>query len=207
MAIKYFNWWPAKFAHETRKLSDAEVGLYIRMINLAAEMAATLPADPGEICHMLNKTKHNAPKVQAILDMYWELDELRGVWIQKRLQMEVQKAEALLSKRLDNLGRQKSAKSRKRKKPASPNGSTERTPRMGSTTTSSLKENNASKARDPHLDDKKETSREEVLEFHANQVKQGKAWVTNTIGPNLARDLLSADLVTEDDLKKMGVAF
>jgi uncharacterized protein YdaU (DUF1376 family) len=118
--LAWFPFYSEDFHTATEHLSDAQVGLYVRMMMLMHRLPNhELPKEPREICRLLRITGHNGSRVLEILHQFWE--ETAEGWTQKRLQMELQKGDRLHTQRMRNLQGGKKRKYQKTNKPKSPN--------------------------------------------------------------------------------------
>jgi uncharacterized protein YdaU (DUF1376 family) len=159
--LAWFPFYTEDFHTATEHLTDAQVGLYVRLMMLMHRMPDhELPKEPREICRLLRITGHNGGKVLEILHQFWQ--ETDTGWTQSRLQMELQKGDRLHAQRMRNLQGGKKRKPQKTNKPKSPNGSSE--------------PNDTTGGYNPHLSgDKGARSARGLSDFQIKWIESGKA--------------------------------
>lgn len=233
--LPWFPLYVEDFHTATEHLDDAQVGLYLRLMMLASRLPGHhLPSDPGEVCRLLRKTRHHAPRVREILEAFWTLEE--AGWIQKRLASELRKAAHRHEQRLRNLAGSIShntkssptlqlqmsdplqlqtsaqsdgafpAKAPKRNKRGRPNGGAGRTARTGAHNPQYSENTSRAHAREGDLDLEKEKKLDAARAAHEiDAIAQGKAFLCTHIPATRARSYVEAGHVTIEQCQKVGI--
>lgn len=197
--LPYLKLYVEDFLLATETCSDAEVGLYLRLLLLAwRDPDNSLPDDAAAICRKLRVTAHNRAKVEAILKAFF--DKTGDKWRQKRLDFERAKARQSYTQKVEaSRSRWQKTKGKRRANgppPASSGADATHNPYISF-------RNDARDAREGDHSDLKNASPEAHPSVQA--IREGKRFLCTHVSAQDARRWVEAGLVTVEQCEAVGV--